>query len=97
DYIKNILLKFASLIDHKIQGPDEKVALEVIEKFHGLPDEVGISNNLMQLGIEEKEIPAMAHDLVKKYYRVKNPRTMNEEESRKLLECMWEGKLERIS
>ncbi|MGI6553544.1 MAG: iron-containing alcohol dehydrogenase [Bacillota bacterium] len=96
DYIKDILLRFAPLIDPAIQGSDDQVAMKVIEKFYDLLGKVNIPNNLKDLGVEENEIPAMADDLVKKYYRVRNPRAMSEEESLKFMECMWQGKLERI-
>jgi alcohol dehydrogenase class IV len=96
DYIKEMLAKFAIILDHKIDKSEEDLAYSMVEKFHQLLRKVNIPVGLEGLGISYDKVPDFADELLNKYYRVKNPRSMNANEARKLLDSMWHGKLAKI-
>lgn len=96
DFIKDKLAKFMNIIEPAVSGTEEELAVLVIDKFMELLVKVGAPVKLSGLGVVESELPVIADELVNKYYRLKNPRPMVMEESKKLVASMWEGKPIRI-
>jgi|GEM_PF-3160856 len=86
----------APLIDPGITGSESRKARQAVERFHGLLAKVGVETSLKELGVRAESLDAYAEDLVKKYYRARNPRPMSQEEARKLVEAMWERELREI-
>jgi len=98
DYIEPILLKMARhIIKENINDlPDEEIVLKIIKLFYQLLLKVKMPARLQDLGIEKGKINLFASELVNKYYRDKNPRTLTEGKAKELLEMMWQGSLKRI-
>lgn len=95
DYIKDILLRFADVIDSGLRS-QEVAALKVVEHFYQILGKIGVANNLREIGVNEQQLSTYAQNLIEKYYRMRNPREMNIEQAQRFIELMWEGKLESI-
>ena len=96
DNIKDVLVRFARIIDPKIQGSDEELAGITVQNFYDLLERVNMPNNLKDLGVNADFLTDFAKDLINKYYRVRNPRPMIMEEAEKLIDSMWHGELKQI-
>jgi len=96
EQIEGLLAGLAPLVDSGIRGSESQKARQVVERFHGLLARVGVETSLKELGVRAESLDGYAEDLVKKYYRVRNPRPMSPEEVRQLVEAMWEGELREI-
>ncbi|MGB5749326.1 MAG: iron-containing alcohol dehydrogenase, partial [Desulfobacterales bacterium] len=96
DFIRDTLAKYARTVDPDIRGTGKELSVAMVEKFFQLLDRVEAPSSLRELGVPEKMIPNFAKELMGKYYRIKNPRPMNESEALKFVKLMWEGRLERF-
>jgi len=96
DFVKNLLAKFSNIIDPDYKENESKLAMNTVEKIYGMLIKLGIPVSLNDINIEKTQLASISNDLVEKYYRTKNPRSMNNEESYALVESMWEGKLKTI-
>lgn len=96
DDIKDLLAELALTIDRESKGTVDEMAMSTVKKFKELLSKVKVATNLNELGVEHEKVVPYAAELINKYYRKTNPRSMNAEESLKLVESMWSGKLEKI-
>jgi len=96
DFIRDTLLKYARTVDPDTNGTEKELSEAMVQKFYELLDRVEAPSSLRELGVPEKMIPNFAKELMGKYYRVKNPRPMNDDEALKFVKLMWEGRIERI-
>jgi alcohol dehydrogenase len=92
EHIEEIIDIFSMpIIRSKANTSEQRV--EVIKAFHKLSQELGMPENLKELGVDNKSLEQLAIDLVDKYYRDRNPRKMTKDDAIILVRNMWEGKL----
>lgn len=96
DFIGEMLNTFAPLIDPSIQGSSSEVATEVIQRYHDLVSMIGLPVALHDIGVSKADLDDYAQKLVNQYFRVKNPRKIDINDAKRLLESMWEGELRKI-
>jgi alcohol dehydrogenase class IV len=96
DFVKSMLAKFSNIIDPDYKEIESKLAMNTVEKIYEMLIKLGIPVSLNDINIDKTQLTNISNDLVEKYYRTKNPRSMNKEESYALVESMWEGKLKTI-
>jgi len=97
EYVQDMLVKFARIVIPEAKGTDEEVALKMVEQFRSLLEQINVPVSLEGLGVAQDSIEVFADELVNKYYRLRNPRSMNLEEAKRLVEAMWHGRLEKVS
>ncbi len=90
--VQDKLSKFMNIIDPDFAGEKEAAAEEFIQRMMKLLEDCGLPTSIKGLGVTVEQLPVIADELINKYYRVKNPRSMNIEEAVKFVDSMWTGK-----
>jgi len=94
DHIKDILSEvsvssgIASAEDNK-----EESAKKAIEAMQELAEKVGVNKCLSEFEVEKDDLDIYAKELVESYYRANNPRDLDLESAKELLEDMWNGEM----
>ena len=97
DYIQDVLADVAVYLGKASPG-DNKIdaAQKVIEAITDLVEKIGVPKKLSDFNIKKEELETYAQEMVKNYYRANNPRELDLDKSRELIDMMWKGELKKI-
>lgn len=67
---------------------------DFITGLRSLINDIGLPATLAEVCVDERDLPAMSHELIGKYYRKQNPRGLQLAEAEEMLNKMYHGSLE---
>jgi alcohol dehydrogenase len=94
NYVDDLLADIAISLGIASTSDKTIVAAEkIIEVMQELGEKVGVSKKLSDFDVKKEEIETFAEELINNYYRDNNPRIMDLNDAKILLNNMWKGKL----